>query len=307
MTHARLPFYRAVAAASLAVVIASCAATGGFGNTPPTYPQQPGGVNPNQVRTSPAPTGSTSPLPSPTGSASPGSPTPAPKPTIEVQGASARFGYDGSADDPAKAGKLVELSFAVKNTTTTKAAFAGLTLRAGDTEAASLPTPIVAPPNGIAQSFAVALKPKLELAPVRQMTVGLTDETGKVTASATIDGAPADTTSAPLDEKHPSGGVTIEAVEVSRIEAPGAGFHYVVTFALTNASNLKIEVASLLVSPPKGSPAKMHLPLTLPPRTTTSFVSIIVPYAGKTLPKGEYTITAMAGANAVAKGSGPLL
>lgn len=306
MTHARLPFYRALAAASLAIIIASCAATGGFGNTPPTYPQQPGGANPNQLRPAPGPTGSAFQVPSPTGSASPASPTPAPKPTIEVQGASARFGYDGSADDPAKA-KLVELSFAVKNTTTTKASFAGLTLRAGDAEAASLPTPIVAPPNGIAQSFSVALKPKFELAPVKQMTVGLTDETGKVVASATIDGAPADTTSAPLDEKHPSGGVTIDAVEVSRIEAPGAGFHYVVTFALTNASNLKIDVASLLVSPPKGSPAKVHLPLTLPPRTTTSFVSLIVPYDGKTLPKGEYTITALAGAAAVAKGSGPLL
>lgn len=312
---------RCVVVALVFLLSAACSANGGFGGfgAPPPAPQYPQGqVTPIpspsgggppfgiQQKFSPAPTSSPLPGPSGSGSASAAAASSA-KPELAVQNATARLAYDGSAIDPIKAGKILELTFTVKNTTAAAATFSGLSIKDGDRDAGTRQVALSAAAGGSTDALTVALKPTVDLSAVKQVTLVLSDDKSNTSVSATIDGAPADASTTPLDEKHPSGGVTLDGIDVLRVDAQGARFHYAVTFALTNASSAKLDITGFLIAPPKGAPARVALPITLLPRATTGFVSIIVPYGGKLLPVGSYTITALSGAVATAKGSGALL
>lgn len=310
------------AAVAVALFLAAgCSANGGFGGfgaPPPAgqYPQGQVGPYPNPSGSTGPPFGqqklppaSSSPVPGASGSASPAGAAAAAgaKPELALLNATARMGYDGGEADPIKAGKVLELTFAVKNTTAAAVTLSDLRIEDGDKDAGERPLALSAPAGGTTDAVTVAVKPTIDLSAAKQILLVLSGDKNAVSLSAGIDGAPADATTTPLDDKHPSGGVTLDGIEVSRVDALGARFHYAVTFALTNASSAKAEITGFLIAPPKGTPAKVALPISLAPRSTTGFVSIIVPYGGKSLPAGSYAITALNGAVAVAKGSGALL
>jgi len=113
----------------------------------------------------------------------------------------------------------------------------------------------------------------------------------------------------------PVGGLTIDDVAVTSLNAPGSGLHYDVTFSATNASKADASIAAFIVTPPTNdtdkvaSPVKVAIPIKVPARTEMAAISIVMSYSGKskTLPSGKYHIDASDGKSTIAQANGPLL
>ncbi|HLJ83777.1 MAG TPA: hypothetical protein VKT51_06375, partial [Candidatus Eremiobacteraceae bacterium] len=105
----------------------------------------------------------------------------------------------------------------------------------------------------------------------------------------------------------PAGALTVEGLDVTRVTGPGSGLHYECTFGLMNASGSKVTVDSFTIAPPKGAVAQMVVPVTLASRTTSSLMTFVIPFDGKSLPAGKYTVTAISGGTGIAQASADLL
>jgi hypothetical protein len=278
-----------------------CSQNAGFG-APPAAPY-PGPANQTQATTSPNPLGSG------LGLASSGSPNPnaSAASVLGVAGASARYAYDGADPDPAKAGRLVELAFAFRNPTNAAVVMTKVQASLDKDAVGEAPLKITAQANATSDVALVALRPKKDLAQAKRLNLAFLDDKDKIALQTSVDLPPTDMPFVPLDDKDPKGGTSIDGVEVSRVVSADSGLHYEITFALTNAGTSKVNIDGFTLTAPKSAAQKVHLGLTLPPRTTTGFISMILPFKGKALPNGDYLISAQGGNAVVAKSSGALL
>jgi len=283
-------------------VTAGCSQNAGFGAPP--VPAYPAGAQSPSVAS--GQTGSPGPLASGLLGASPG-PLSSGSATLGVAGASARYAYDGSDPDPAKATRFVELAFALRNGTNTPVVLTKVTAVLDKDVVGEAPLKITAGANATSDVALVAFKPKKDLAAAKQLSLAFTDDKGKIVVQTSVDLPPIDTPFVPLDDKDPKGSTSIDGVEVSRIVVAEGGPHYEVTFALTNAGTAKVNIDGFAMTVPKGTPQKIHIVLALPPRTTTGFISVVMSYKGKALPNGDYTVSAQGNGAMVAKSSGALL
>ncbi len=302
---------------ALAWVLAGCSTNAGFG-TPVSGPNpvsnqnqpygQPFGVSPG-----PSVSGSippyfmrqgVSPAPSPQGSPTP-TPTPIPN-TISIVGPALRLAYDGSAKDPVKAPRVLELSFALQNTTKNSAKVTSVAAYADKTALGSSPVAVSAAPGDISEVAALAIKTSDDPLKYKEVMLNFLDDSKKMIGSVNLDVPPMDTQFTSLDEKHPKGPFSIDSVEISAIAAP-KGAHYECTFAVTNASATAVSVTEFDIKPPKGDAVKVAIPLPVPARSVSGFVSIVVPYNGKTVAPGTYTVTAMQNGTPVARATAMLL
>lgn len=294
-------------------LLAACSTNAGFG-TPATGPQPVGPGNyPNGVMTSPLPSGSILPtggtlgvMAEPTASASPlATASPLPN-TLTIEGASLHLAYDGSAADPVKAPRQLELAFALQNTMPKAVKISDIKVKTDTAIVGDEPVSVVAPANQTSQAAFVTLKTADDPQKYKQLKIDFLDDTKKVISSQTLDVPQPDFAFTPLGEKHPKGGVSIDSVEISRV-AEAAGLHYECTFSLTNAGTTPAQISHFEITPPKGPTVKVAIPLTVPARSTSGFVSIVLPFSGKALPAGTYAVAAMQGKTSVAKGSSILL
>jgi hypothetical protein len=311
--HSRTRSHPAAATAlALAFVVAGCSTNAGFG-TPVSGPNP---VNGNPVYgSSPGPSVSGSfapyderpggaPVVGPSGSPEP-SPTPAPN-TLSIIGASLRLAYDGSAKDPVKAQRLLELSFALQNTTQNSAQVASVAAYSDKTALGASKVLVTAKAGQTSEVAAIALKTSDDPVKYKEIMVNFLDDAKKMIGSAKLDVPPIDNSLTALDEKHPKGPFSIDSAEISFIDV-GKGPHFECTFAVTNASTTAINVTEFDIKPPKGDPVKLAIPLAVPPRSVSSFISVIVPYNGKSLPSGSYSISAQQNGATAAKASAVLL
>jgi len=301
MNRVESTFTRAALATILAAAtIAGCSSGAGFGGGPPSYPvgQQPGGPTPaNGYGASPFPGESPDQSPTPT--------TP-----LGVDSATARFAYDASASDPVKSPPLVEVTFALGNDGPSPLPVGDVAVAADTAAATHVPVSLQAVPDQDTVETIIAVAPPKDYSKTKQLALTFGDGKGKMLAQDSIDFP---TTLAPtmtaLDKKQSPGGVTIDDVSVSSLQAPGSGFHYDLTFSATNASTADASIAFFTVTPPKSDSVKIVIPVKIPARSEMSPISIVVPYVGKskTLPSGSYAVTASDGKTTIAQGSGPLL
>ena len=299
-----------IAAASIA--LAACSTNAGFG-TPASGPQPLGPGYPNAA--SPVPSGSIVPLesgapisgsPGPESSASPlNTATPIPD-TLTVEGASLHLAYDASVADPVKAPRLLELAFALQNTTHKTAKVADVKVSSDNTAVAEQAVSVTAPAGQTSQAAFATLKTSQDPTRYKQLNIDFIDDAKKPIGTQKLDVPQQDFAFTSLDEKHPKGGVSIDSVEISKVDSAG-GPHYECTFALTNASATQAQISQFVIAPPKGPATKVSIPVVVPARSTSGFVSIVLAYNGKALPGGSYGITAMQNANTIAKGSANLL
>ena len=299
-------------ALALAVVVAGCSTNAGFG-TPVSGPNP---VNGNPMYgTSPGPVVSGSAMPyddQPIGGQVPisgGSPQPSPTPapnTLSIVGAAVRLAYDGSAKDPVKAQRLLELSFALQNTTQNSAKIASVVAYSDKTALGSSKVAVTAKPGQTSEVAAMVLKTGDDPVKYKDILVNFLDDAKKMIGSAKLDVPPMDTSFTALDEKHPKGAFSVDSLQISPIDV-GQGSSFECTFAVTNAGTSAINVTEFDVKPPKGDPLKLAIPLAVPPRSVSGFVSVVVPYFGKNLPTGNYTITAQQNGTTAAKASAVLL
>jgi len=308
----RYPFAAAIA---LSVMLGSCSTNAGFG-TPASAPNPvgPGAGYPNGVVTSPLPSGSIL----PTGSVAPGASTeatPTPSPlataspipnTLTIEGASLHLAYDGAAADPVRAPRLLELAFALQNTMKKPEKIADIKVKADTGVVGEQAVAVVAPANQTSQAAFVTLKLADDPLKYRQLKIDFIDDAKKVVSTQTLDVPQQDFSFTPLGDHHPKGGVSIDSVEISRVDGP-SGLHYECTFALTNAGPAPAQISHFSITPPKNGSAKVAIGLTVPPRSTSGFVSIVLPLSGKTLPAGTYNVMAMQDKATVAKASAILL
>jgi hypothetical protein len=297
---------------ALAWVLAGCSTNAGFG-TPVSGPNP---VNPNQpYGLSPAPSvsGSIQPLdmrPGAPTEASPfGSPEPSPTPvpnTLYIVGAALRLAYDGSAKEPVKAQRMLELSFALQNTTQNSAKVASVAAYADKIALGTSLVTVKASPGQTSEVAAVALRTGDDPLKYKEVMLTFLDDSKKMIGSVKLEVPPIDNSFTSLDEKHPKGPFSIDSVEISQIGS-GQGPHFECTFALTNASATAVSVTELDIKPPKGDPIKLAIPLAVPARSVSGFVSIVVPYNGKSLPSGSYTVSALQNGTTAAKASAVLL
>jgi len=91
------------------------------------------------------------------------------------------------------------------------------------------------------------------------------------------------------------------------VTGPGSGLHYECTFGLVNASGVKVVIDNFTVTPPKGSPVTIAVPITVPSRTSSSLTTFVLPYSGKSLPGGKYTLTANSANSPLAQATTGLL
>ena len=295
---------------ALVVVLAGCSTNAGFGtpvsNPPPVNQYEP------YASPTPAPSGSFIPFddrpgmaaPAPSGSVEP-TPTPQPN-TLSIAGAALRLAYDGAAKDPVSAPRVLELTFNLQNTTKNPAKVSTVTITSDKGPLGSSGVAVSAAAGQISDVAVVALRPSDNPSKYKELTLGFLDDSKKMIGASKLDVPTMDTSFTSLDEKHPKGPVTIDGVEVSPIQA-GTGPHFECTFAITNASTDPVAVTGFSVKPPKGDALKVAIALPVPARATSGFVSIVLPYAGKTLPPGDYTISALRGTATVAKASAVLL
>jgi hypothetical protein len=162
-----------------------------------------------------------------------------------------------------------------------------------------------APANQISQVANLVLKTPAD--PTRYRSVNLSFLDGqKMVGSATLDMPVEDATFTALDDKHPKGPLSIDGAEISPISA-GQGTWFECTFAITNPSMLAATITEFDIKAPKGAPIRLVIPLVVPLRSASGFISMVVPYNGKTLPQGDYVITAQQGATILASTSAVLL
>jgi len=324
----------------LSVLAAACSSNPGFGGGGvggglPGPNSAPNGVNPQGVAGQSA--GSAPPSAAPGASALPA----ASSTGIDVAGAMARLAFDGSTSDPNKASKILILTFSLKNNTArsisvrklsitsagdlrSPAALAksanaanptNLAVRIGDKRAAAAATPApqtaaVALDVGSGKTSEVRIvgvTASPDIAAYSQVNVNFLPDKGAPIASTKLDVAPADVSFTPLDEKAPKGGTTIDSVEIGGLDMPGPGPHYKATFAVTNASAQRSSFDQIVIKPPSGLAVKIALPIDMPPRTTTSFITIVAPFTGKALPAGSYAVQALYHGVTIASGSGDIL
>jgi hypothetical protein len=296
-----LKYLRSNLAMSLALlwVLAGCSTNAGFG-TPVSGPNPVSNNNP-YGQTVPGPTGSGSlpydarpgvgPLNTPYGSPTP-TPTPAPN-TLSLVGPALRLAYDGSAKDPVKAPRVLELSFALQNTTKNGAKISAVAAYADKTSLGTSPVAVTAAAGQTSAVVAAALKTSDDPAKYKEMMLTFLDDSKKMIASQKLEVPALDTSFTSLDEKHPKGPFSIDSAEISPISV-GQGLSFECTFALTNATASNVSVTQFEIKPPKGDSMKLAIPLDVPARSVSGFISIVVPYTGgKSLPTGSYSIRAL--------------
>lgn len=289
----------AAMATVLALASSACSANGGFGSP---NPPMPGQGYPNQpITTSPAPNGA-----NPLSSASPG-PTTSPD-TIYLSSTVLRAAYDGSATDPVKAARLLEITFGFKNPTVDPDTLSTITVTTDADPAGRRTGLTLTIPAGKSSDIAVAaVSLKQDIAKVKHISLSFQNVDGDELATTTTTPPAMDLTFTPLDDKQPSGSLTIVGIDFSRVTGPGSGLHYECTFGLSNASGAKVAVDGFTVTPPKGSPVTLPVPVTVPSRTSSSLLTLVLPYSGKSLPAGKYSVTANSANNALAQATAGLL
>jgi hypothetical protein len=288
-----------------AAALAACSTNAGFG-TPATEPQPVGPGYPQSVN---------SPGPSPSGflnpdfSQEPGSPEPSPTPvpnTLSIVGASLRLAYDGSAKDPVRANRLVELSFALQNTTQNSAKISTVGARSGAARFSDMSVAVSAASNQTSPVETLVVKTPDDPQKYKTILFSFLDSQKKLIGSANLDVPAFDVSFTSLDEKHPKGALSIDGAEVSPI-SNGQGTYFECTFAITNPSQIPASLSEFDIKPPKGASIKVAVPMVVPMRAASGFVSMIVPYDGKSLPNGSYTITAQQNGVTAASASAVLL
>lgn len=284
-----------------AALLAACSSNAGFGGSPP----YPGGQGATQPPLTQSQGGTPQPGDSP-------APTPTPNTPLLVDSATARFAYDGSAADPVKAPRLVELTFALNNPQASPMPVTNVAITADSNAPVNVPLSLQALPNQDTVETLIAVAPPKDYSKTKQITLTFGDAKGPMLASDTVEFPTGiDIAMTPLDKSHASGGLSIDDVSISSIQAPGgAPFHYDVTFTVTNAGTAKAGIASFTITPAKGDPVKVAIPVQLPARTGTAPLSIVVPYVdskAKALPSGKYSIAASDTSGIIAQGNGPLL
>lgn len=291
------------AVVAISVSAAACSSNAGFGGAPP-YP-------PGQTNATPYNAGATPPF----GSGSPG-PTDAPDTPLSVDSANARFAYDSYAADPVKAPRLVEVTFALNNQNDSAMTVGDLAIAADKATPTHVKMSVQALPNQDTVETLVAIAGPKDPTKTKQLALTFGDGKGQLLAEDTIDfPAATDPVMTPLDSKRPAGGLTIDDVAVTPLNAPGPGMHYDVTFSATNASKNDASIAAFIVTPPTNdtdkvaSPVKLAIPIKVPARTEMAAISIVMTYSGKskTLPTGKYEVDASDGKSTIAQASGPLL
>lgn len=284
------------ALAVLALLAAACSANGGFGSpSPPVPPNGPMGQSYGA-----------SPTPFSMSSASPGatsSPT-----SIYLSSAVVRAAYDGSAKDPVKANRLLEVTFGFKNPTADPDILATLNVAPdGDKIGVQTNITLQIPPSKASDVAVVAVSVKQDLTKMKHLSLTFANVDGDDIATTMLDAPALGLVFTPLDDKKPAGALSIEGLDVTRVTGPGSGLHYECTFGLMNASGSKVTVDSFTIAPPKGAVAQMVVPVSLASRTTSSLMTFVIPFDGKSLPAGKYTVTAISGGTGIAQASADLL
>ncbi len=296
-----------VIAIAIIWVLAGCSTNAGFG-TPVSGPQPVSNGYPQPGVNSPEPVGSgffnPNATPSPYGSPEP-SPTPVPN-TLSIVGAALRLAYDGSAKDPTKAPRLVELSFALQNTTQNSAKIATVSAHGDTTAFPDFPISLTAPPNQTSAVASLVVKTSDDPLKYKSILFSFLDGQRKMLGSVKLDVPQPDSTFTGLDVKHPKGPLSIDGAEISPINA-GQSVHFECTFAVTNPGAAPASIAEFDIRPPKGNTIKIAIPMVVPARSASGFVSIVVPYNGKNLPSGNYVITAQQSGIVLASASAVLL
>jgi hypothetical protein len=249
------------------------------------YPQAAVSPAPGQPQLPPNPAAPASPAASP-------APTPTPVPnTLSITGTSLRLAYDGTAKTPLTAPRLVEVSFALQNTTSAPATVRLVRAQADTTNLPDIPVKVTAAPGQMSAVALLAFATPLDPAKYKAIVLTFLDDRKKVVGTAHLVIPAQEAAFTALDEKHPQGAPSIDSAEVSPI-SNGPGPRFEVTFALTNPSQAPLSVTELDVKPPQGDAVKVPLTLDLPMRVTSGFISVVLPYRGKSLPAGTYAITA---------------
>jgi hypothetical protein len=294
---------------AIAVVLAGCSTNAGFG-TPATGPNpvqpygQPMGVSPTPMLSGSALPYIPGELPEGPG-AGPTTPTPAPN-SISIVGPALRLAYDGSVKDPTKAPRMLELSFALENTTQNAAKVSNVVAHSGSTALGTSPISVSAAPGQTSEVVALVLKTSDDPSKYKDVDLSFLDDAKKMVGSAKLDVPPMETQFTSLDDKHPKGPFSIDSLEISSINV-GKSPHFESTFALTNASSIPMTVTEFDIKPPKGNTIKVALLLPVPARSVSGFISFVLPYDGQAVPSGNYTITAMQSVNAEARATAVLL
>lgn len=293
----------AVAIALVSSFTAACSSNAGFGGAPPYSPGQPNST-PYNAGATPA-----------FGSGSPG-PTDAPDTPLSVDSANARFAYDSYAADPVKAPRLVEVTFALSNENDSPMTIGDLAISADKATPTHVKMSVQALANQDTVETLVAIAGPKDPTKTKQLALTFGDGKGTLLAQDTVDfPTAADPVMTAIDSKRPAGGLTIDDVAVTPLNAPGAGMHYDVTFSATNASKNDASIAFFTITPPTNdtdkvaAPVKVAVPVKLPARTEMAAISVIVTYSGKskTLPSGKYEVDASDGKSTIAQANGPLL
>ncbi len=284
----------ATAIAALGIFSAACSANGGFGSPSPPVPPN-GPINESSL-----------PTPVPSASVSPG-PTSSPT-SIYLASAVLRAAYDGSASDPVKANRLLEVTFGFKNPTEDPDILASVNI-APDNDKIGVQTndTLQLPPAKASDVAVVAVALKQDLAKVKHITLTFQNVDGDELATTVLDAPALDMVMTPLDDKKPAGSLSVIGLDFTHVTGPGGGLHYECTFGLMNASGAKMSVDSFTIAPPKGTVAQVVVPVALAARTSSSLLTFILPFDGKSLPPGKYTITAISGGASIAQATADLL
>jgi hypothetical protein len=285
------------ALAVLALLSAACSANGGFGSPSPPVP--PGGQMGQ-------PAYGASPTPFALSSGSPG-PTSSPT-SVYLSSAVVRAAYDGSAKDPVKANRLLEVTFGFKNPTADPDILATLNVAPdGDKIGVQTNVTLQIPPAKSSDVAVVAVGVKQDLTKIKHISLTFANVDGDDIATTMLDAPALDLVFTPLDDKKPAGALSIVGLDVTRVTGPGSGLHYECTFGLMNASGSKVAVDSFTIAPPKGTVAQMAIPVSLAERTSSSLMTFVLPSDGKSLPAGKYTVTAISGGSGIAQATADLL
>jgi hypothetical protein len=295
-------FSVAAALCAAAALFTACSQNAGFGSPPVPGPPAPGPQSSGQQQLN----GSPGPLAS--GALANSSAPPGSSDALTVVSATGRYAYDGSEADPSKAPRFLELAFALKNPSAKAITLSKLSV-ASDAGVAigDAKVTITIAPGATTDVTLVAFKTKKDAGYVKAVTMSFEDDKGIKLTSGNADLPPTDLPYVPLDVKDPKGGASVDGVEVSTVQVASGGLHYEVTFALTNAADTKVDIDGFSIAPPKAAMIKAAIPLTIPPRTTTGFISIVMPFKGKSLPDGDYAVNAVNGSATVAKSTGAML
>ena len=279
---------------ALAWVLAGCSTNAGFG-TPVSGPNPVNnGPYGQPLGTSPEPSVSGSlppyfsrqvlpPSPAPSASTTP-TPTPAPN-TISIIGAALRLAYDGSAKDPFKAPRLLELSFALENTTQNNAKVTSVVAHSDQTALGSSAVDVSAAAGETSAVASLVLKTSDDPLKYKDITLNFLDDSKKMIGSVKLDVPSLETDFTSLDEKHPKGPFSIDSVEVSNIDA-GKTPHFECTFALTNASSAPVSVTAFAIKPPKGEAVNVALQVPVPARAVSGLSVSLCPTTARLCRQG---------------------